>query len=94
MVVTAWPTAVDRTTITGGMLIPEPPRTEKAATYWQKNEAVFWNAIEEDLEMGERIQSTLRSGANRSLLFGRNEHLTAKFHRTLERACHVENEHA
>jgi phenylpropionate dioxygenase-like ring-hydroxylating dioxygenase large terminal subunit len=86
MVVTAWPTAVDRATIVAGMLIPEAPRTEKASAHWQKNEAIFWSAIEEDISMGERIQSTLSSGANRSLLFGRSEHLIGKFHRALESA--------
>jgi phenylpropionate dioxygenase-like ring-hydroxylating dioxygenase large terminal subunit len=86
MVVTLWPAAVDRTTIAAGMLIPEAPRSEKARAHWQKNEAIFWNAIEEDIAMGERIQSTLPSGANRSLLFGRCEHLIGKFHRALESA--------
>ncbi|MDI3285183.1 aromatic ring-hydroxylating dioxygenase subunit alpha [Polyangium sp. 15x6] len=86
MVVTMWPTSIDRTTIVAGMLIPEPPQTEKARAHWQKNEAIFWNAIEEDIAMGERIQSTLSSGVNRSFLFGRCEHLIGKFHRVLEEA--------
>jgi phenylpropionate dioxygenase-like ring-hydroxylating dioxygenase large terminal subunit len=86
MVLTMWPAAVDRTTVTAGMLIPEAPSTEKARAHWDKNEAIFWSAIEEDAAMGERIQSTLASGANRSLLFGRSEHLIGKFHRALEGA--------
>jgi phenylpropionate dioxygenase-like ring-hydroxylating dioxygenase large terminal subunit len=87
MVVTMWPTAVDRTTVVAGMLVPEAPSSEKAIAHWQKNEAIFWAAIEEDAAMGERIQSTLASGANRTLLFGRNEHLIGKYHRALEAHC-------
>lgn len=86
MVVTVWPEAVDRTTVVAGMLIPEPPQTETARAHWEKNEAIFWSAIEEDIAMGERIQSTLASGANRTLLFGRCEHLIGKFHQALESA--------
>jgi phenylpropionate dioxygenase-like ring-hydroxylating dioxygenase large terminal subunit len=84
MVVTVWPVAVDRTVIAGGMLVPEAPATEKALAYWKRNEDIFWTAIEEDIDMGERIQSTLASGANPTLLFGRNEHLIGKYHRVLD----------
>lgn len=86
MVLTLWPEAPDRTTVVAGMLIPEPPSTEKATSYWKKNEKIFWDAIEEDVDMGERIQATLASGANSTLLCGRAEHLIGKYQRALERA--------
>jgi phenylpropionate dioxygenase-like ring-hydroxylating dioxygenase large terminal subunit len=86
MVLTLWPEAVDRTNVLAGMLIPEHPSTEKAVAYWRKNEKIFWDAIEEDVEMGERIQSTLASGANPALLCGRAEHLIGKFANALDRA--------
>ena len=84
MVLTLWPMAADRTTIAAGMLIPEPPRDEKAEAYWQKNERIFWAAIEEDIAMGERIQQTLASGANRTLILGRAEHLIRAFETALD----------
>jgi phenylpropionate dioxygenase-like ring-hydroxylating dioxygenase large terminal subunit len=84
MVVAIWPTAPDRSTIAGGMLVPEAPTTDKALAHWQRNNDIFWNAIEEDLDMGARIQSTLASSANRTLVFGKNEHLIAKYNRALD----------
>jgi phenylpropionate dioxygenase-like ring-hydroxylating dioxygenase large terminal subunit len=89
MVLTLWPAAVDRTVVLAGMLIPEAPSTDKAIAYWQKNETIFWDAIEEDVEMGERIQATLASGANPTLTCGRAEHLIGKYQQALDRALAV-----
>jgi hypothetical protein len=86
MVLTLWPTAVDETLLVSGMLIPEPARSEKAQRHWEKNEQIFWDAIEEDVDMGERIQRSLRSGANDHLLLGRFETLAARVHATMDAA--------
>lgn len=86
MVLSLWPTAPDETVIRAGMLVPETPTTEKAERYWRKNEEIFWSAIEEDIDMGERIQRSLRSGANSHLLCGRFEHLVPKVHATFDAA--------
>lgn len=85
MVVTVWPVDADSAIGMAGMLVPETPETSKAEAYWRRNEKIFWDAIEEDIAMGERIQATLRSGANEHLLLGRYEHLIARFHETVER---------
>ncbi|MCA9591722.1 MAG: aromatic ring-hydroxylating dioxygenase subunit alpha [Myxococcales bacterium] len=89
MVLTLWPTAVDRTVIAAGMLVPEAPSSDKAVEHWHKNEQIFWDAIEEDLDMGARIQATLASGANPELLCGRSEHLIGKYRAELDRALFV-----
>jgi phenylpropionate dioxygenase-like ring-hydroxylating dioxygenase large terminal subunit len=84
MVLTLWPTAVDETLLVSGMLVPEPAQSEKAQRHWEKNEQIFWDAIEEDVDMGERIQRSLRSGANDHLLLGRFETLAARVHAVMD----------
>jgi choline monooxygenase len=85
MVLSAWPKAPDKSVLTGAMLVPEAPADARAERHWQKNEEIFWTAIEEDIDMGQRIQRTLGSGANDHLLFGRFEHLVVAFHAFLDR---------
>lgn len=46
---------------------------------------IFWTAIDEDLALGERIQQTLDSGANKTLLFASYEHLVPTWHDALQR---------
>jgi hypothetical protein len=55
------------------MLIAEPPKTEKAERYWQKNYDVIRTVFDEDFEIGENIQKGLNTGANTEFLFGRYE---------------------
>jgi phenylpropionate dioxygenase-like ring-hydroxylating dioxygenase large terminal subunit len=86
IVSTIWPVDADSSSSVTGMLIPEPPATPKAEDHWRKNREIFWGAILEDISMGERIQSTLRSGANEHLYLAGFEHLIARFHEALERA--------
>lgn len=67
------------------MLIPEAPASEKALRHWERNRALMLGALDEDFALGERIQETLGSGANRHLSFGHNERLLARFHQELGR---------
>lgn len=90
MVVTAWPTSPTTSTLAAGMLIPEAPRTDRARAHWDRNEEIFWTAIEEDLQMGESIQRGLASGANASILCGRYEHLIPRYHAAIDRALRGE----
>lgn len=77
------PRAIDETAIDITMLIPEEPRTEKALRHWERNRDLMIRALDEDFALGERIQQTLDSGANRHLTFGRNEPLLKSFHQAL-----------
>lgn len=79
-VMSLWPVSEDRTLVTGATLLPEPPRSEKARAYWNKNVDIFWKAIAEDFAFMESKHSTLRAGANAALTFGRFEHSAAWFH--------------
>jgi phenylpropionate dioxygenase-like ring-hydroxylating dioxygenase large terminal subunit len=78
-----WPQGADRTLLTAYTLVPEPPATDKARAYWDANNAILYNAIEEDFAMGESIQRGLASGANGAVVFGAFEHALAHFHRQI-----------
>lgn len=71
---TAFPMGPGLTEYRTFTLIPELPATEKAARYWQKNIDILLGAVQEDMAMGESIQSGLRSGANEFVRLGRFEH--------------------
>ncbi len=73
------------TVIESYTLVPEPP-DEKAARYWDANNAILYGATDEDFERGESIQRGLASGANDVLTFGAYEHALTHFHGQIEAA--------
>ncbi|MFL5350615.1 MAG: aromatic ring-hydroxylating oxygenase subunit alpha [Hyalangium sp.] len=81
---TAFPMGPDVTEYRTLTLIPELPATEKAARYWQKNIEILLGAVQEDMAMGESIQSGLRSGANEFVRLGRFEQGLRYFRDELE----------
>ena len=83
-VLTLWPAGPARVTLASYTLVPEPPTTDKARGHWDANNAILYSAIEEDFAMGESIQKSLASGANREIVFGAFEHALAHFHRQVE----------
>jgi phenylpropionate dioxygenase-like ring-hydroxylating dioxygenase large terminal subunit len=92
MVLTAWPLSVDDSVLVSGMLVPEAPTTEKATRHWEKNHQIFWEAIAEDVDMGERIQRSLRCGANDHLLFGRFETLATRVAASMDAAMDAQGD--
>lgn len=86
MVMSVFPEAIDRFKVEGGMLIPEPPATDKARLHWQKNHDIFWNALEEDFRMVERVQDGIGAGLIPQLHFARYEQCANWFHQTVEKA--------
>ncbi|WP_370155237.1 aromatic ring-hydroxylating dioxygenase subunit alpha [Ferrovibrio sp.] len=81
-----FPHGTDECRIQGGALIPEAPATEKARVHWDRNVKIFWDALDEDFQMGQAIQSGFRSGANSHITFGRFEQGCAWFHDSMDRA--------
>jgi phenylpropionate dioxygenase-like ring-hydroxylating dioxygenase large terminal subunit len=81
------PDGVGQSRVLAHTMIPEPPASDKALRHWQKNVQSFWNAFEEDFAMGVSSQSTMTSGANRTLYFGTNEWCSSLFHADVEAAC-------
>lgn len=80
-----WPVDSGRTRLQAYMLVPEEPVSEKARAYWDANNEILLDAIDEDFTMGESIQRGIASGANREMTFGAFEHALAHFHAQIER---------
>ncbi len=66
-------------------LTPEAPKAPKAQRYFEKNFHYVVDTGAEDVEMGERIQKTLASGANEHVLFGGFEPILTWFHSRVAR---------
>ena len=61
---------------------PTPPSTDKAKQHWDRNLELVLHVVEnEDFPVGEGIQVSFGSGAQRHIVFGRNEPALAHFHR-------------
>lgn len=61
------------------------PKSESADTeHWTRNHGITSVTLDEDFAIGESIQSTLASGANTELLFGRFEGALDRFNQAVE----------
>jgi choline monooxygenase len=85
-----FPKGTDACIVHGGALVPPatdkgPAGTEKANAHWDRNVKIFWDALDEDFQMGQAIQAGFRSGANSHITFGRFEQGCAWFHDSLDR---------
>lgn len=85
-VVQVWPTGDGTSTLHAYLVIPEAPATDKARAYWDANRRILYDAVAEDLAMGESIQRGLASGANTHVTFGAFEHALSHFHDQVARA--------
>ncbi|HEX7863558.1 MAG TPA: SRPBCC family protein [Variovorax sp.] len=83
---TVLPESPGRSRVIASTLIPELPKTEKSENYWRRNVESFWGALDEDFALGVSVQSTLASGAQKSLYFGATECCSARFHADVEAA--------
>ena len=77
-----FPTAPGEMSFVHTLFTPEDAKTEKQIAHWDRNFAMIDGGVfsAEDLFISEEIQSTVASGANDTLLFGRQEHLLRRFH--------------
>lgn len=81
-----FPHGTDACRIHGAALIPQPADSDKARLHWDRNVKIFWDALNEDFQMGQAIQNGFRSGANSHITFGRYEQGCAWFHDSMDRA--------
>jgi phenylpropionate dioxygenase-like ring-hydroxylating dioxygenase large terminal subunit len=84
-VVHFWPDGPARTIMTTYMVVPEPPATDKARAYWDANNTILLDAVDEDLAMGESIQRGVAAMADHDVVFGAFEHALRHFHAQIER---------
>lgn len=74
----------DRTAVEFTLYVPEPPATDKARAYWQKNyELAVRTVKDEDFALGEKMQRGFMSGLQAEVIYGRNEPALIHFHRRL-----------
>ena len=85
-VLSSFPAGVDSAVLQAGMLVPKGPVDADEAALRQFHYDTYWKTMEEDLAMCESTQSSLRSGANAELLFGRYEHVLAEYHAAVRAA--------
>lgn len=78
------PTDVDRTMVEFALYVPEPPATDKARAYWQKNyDLAIRTVLDEDFALGEKMQRGFMSGLQAEVVYGRNEPALIHFHQCL-----------
>ncbi|MEM9107234.1 MAG: SRPBCC family protein, partial [Pseudomonadota bacterium] len=82
------PIAVDKTRIRCVTLRPkqDEPLNEKQQKYWDKNHALTIKTLDEDFDLGEKIQAGLALGVNDNLTFGRFEGALGKFNEVVDEA--------
>jgi hypothetical protein len=66
------------------MLVPNLPRTPENEKLWEFHYQNYWAAMNEDMDMGENVHATLRSGANTHHTFGRYEQMCARFEKVVQ----------
>ena len=67
--------------------VPEPPESEKAQRYWQKNlDYGVSIVLDEDFVLGERNQANYVSGEREHLIFGQNESGLTRYHTAMDEA--------
>ena len=81
------PADVDRTLVEFSLYVPEPPATDKARNYWQKNYDLAIRTVQdEDFALGEKMQRGFMSGLQAEVVYGRNEPALIHFHQRLRAA--------
>ncbi|HEV8096380.1 MAG TPA: SRPBCC family protein [Burkholderiales bacterium] len=82
--------APDRCAVEFALYSPEPPATDKARAYWQKNYDLAVRTVkDEDFALGEKMQRAFMSGLQAEVVYGRNEPALIHFHERLRAALAI-----
>ena len=85
-VLSVFPQDVDNVVFQSAMLVPNEPDTEQNTQLWQLHFDNYWQTMVEDIHIGESMHSTMRSGAQKEIIFGRYEHISAAFEQAVDDA--------
>lgn len=85
MVVTFCPRSPTETHYHAFMLLPKSVANEKEASYWSRNEKIFWDAIHEDNEMAALQQRSFSGQSDLSITVGGFEPLLLQFEQLVDR---------
>jgi phenylpropionate dioxygenase-like ring-hydroxylating dioxygenase large terminal subunit len=85
-VLCTFPVDADTTILYGGMLVPSGAADERTVELRKFYHDHYWRSQTEDMVIAESVQVSLRSGANKELLFGRQEYLVGRFHAAMKDA--------
>ena len=80
--VCAEPLSAGKTRLRLATLAPADNADQK--DHWTENHAITMTTLDEDFAIGESIQSTLASGANNEMLFGRFEGALVQFNQVVD----------
>ncbi len=83
-VLSVYPKDENNCVFISGTLVEDLPHTEENKKFWELQYNYYWNAMFEDMDIGESIQSAINSEANTHFLFGTYESILSKFHKTIE----------
>jgi phenylpropionate dioxygenase-like ring-hydroxylating dioxygenase large terminal subunit len=61
-----------------------PKAEAEKADHWKRNHEITRTTLDEDFVIGESMQSTLKSGANENMIFGRFEGALDTFNRVVD----------
>ena len=83
---TVFPAGPLGTRVLSHTLLAEEPASDKARRYFEKNNTILYNALEEDFAMAARVQNGIQAGASDLLWHGRYEPALKWFHQGLDEA--------
>ncbi|MET0568640.1 MAG: SRPBCC family protein [Hyphomicrobiaceae bacterium] len=77
----------DRAVMETGFYVPKKPTTDEELQHWKKNlDLVMKVVLTEDFPAGRSMQIGFGSGAQRNIVYGRNEPAMIHYHQSLRRA--------
>ncbi len=78
---------IDKTVIEFTLFAPEPPANDSVRRHWDKNFDIAIATVEkEDFPMSEKLNAGFFTGAQKEVIYGRNEPALQYYHQTLRRA--------
>ncbi|UTW54492.1 aromatic ring-hydroxylating dioxygenase subunit alpha [Kordiimonas sp. SCSIO 12610] len=78
------PISADKTELKLTTLVPASENTPEKQDHWLRNHKITVDTLMEDFELGEMIQSGLKTGANKTLTFGRFEGALTRFNEEVD----------